>query len=126
MGRVIFFLTLALLSAPSDGGPVATQFSSGYGGIAFGTTLDHSLEFCPGASTISQLPPDSGSISLQTTVRSSGNVVEYIGITVPYERREQLLGGYYYRYSVPMPERPSIRDWPRFTPGRLTMESRSR
>jgi hypothetical protein len=107
MGRAIFVITLALLSAPSHGGPVAAQFSSGYGGVAWGTPLDSLVGVLPGGEhhfstspgervyivrnddPLFGVPRQGMSVAYHM---GKGNVVEYIGIAVPYERRDQLLG----------------------------------
>jgi hypothetical protein len=107
MGRAIFILAAGLLSLPSHGGPVATQFGSGYGGITWNTSLDSLVGMLPGGEhhfstspgrrvyivtnddPLFGVPRPGMSVAYHM---GKANVVEYIGITVPYERREQLLG----------------------------------
>jgi hypothetical protein len=107
MRRAIFVIALALLWAPSHGGPVAAQFNSGYEGITWGTSLDSLVGVLPGGEHHFSTSPGQRVYIVRNDeplfgvprqgmsvayYMGKGNVVDYIGITVPYERRDQLLG----------------------------------
>jgi hypothetical protein len=99
-------LVLSLAAKVAFAGAIADQFSSGYGGVPWGMTLNSLVGLLPGGDHYFSIA--SGRIySLRNSDPLFGvprenmrvqyylgadNGVEGIAVAVPYERREQLLG----------------------------------
>jgi hypothetical protein len=107
MRRATAFCVLALVPTIGVAGPIAEQFAGGWGGISFGTPLaalmgtlpegDQYFSTAPGGRdyTIRSDEPILGVPRNGMRVRfhlDAQGTVGQIGITVPYERRDQLLG----------------------------------
>ncbi|MEP7244896.1 MAG: hypothetical protein ABI885_14620 [Gammaproteobacteria bacterium] len=107
MRRIILLLLLGAMSHAACVGAIANQFGPGYGGVAWGTPLvtlvgmlpsgDHYFSTAPGECvyTVRNDDPLFGVPREGMRVQyhfGKGLGVEYIAISVPYERREQLLG----------------------------------
>jgi hypothetical protein len=98
---------LVLLSGSAWGGPIAEQFSGGYNGVRWGLPLsdlvgmlpqgEHHFSTAPGERVYivtSDQPilgvPRPGATTQYHFGKNGG--VEYIALSVPYERRDELLG----------------------------------
>jgi len=107
MARVIIFFSLMLVVRVSLGGPIADYFLSGYGGVAWGTSLtnlvgvlpqgEHHFSTAPGERVyiVRNDEPLLGVPRLGTTIQyhlGKDGGVEAIAVDVPYERRDQLMG----------------------------------
>jgi hypothetical protein len=107
MHRANLVLMLGLLAPLAHGGAIATQFSSGYGGVYWGTSLDSLVGVLPGGEHHFSTSPGERAYIVKNSdpffgvPRSGmnivyhmgkGDVVEGIEIAFPYERRDQLLG----------------------------------
>ncbi len=107
MHRATLILALGLLAPLAHGGSIATQFSGGYGGVSWGTSLDSLVGMLPGGEHHFSTSPGERAYIVENgdlffgIPRSGmnivyhmgkGNVVEDIEIGFPYERRDQLIG----------------------------------
>ena len=107
MRRVILLAVLGVVPVAALAGPISDEFRSGYGGVAWGTTLVDLVAQVPGGQHLFataagerdyELLNDEPFLGVPrpgTAVQfglGATNKVEIIAVNFPYERRDQLLG----------------------------------
>jgi hypothetical protein len=115
MIRILFTAAIGLLSHTVLGGPFTDEFRGGYGGISWGTSLADLVGTLPGGQHYFTLTSTAGERSYDvindepllgvprkgTSVQygiGKWNSVDIIGVSVLYERRDELLGALISRF----------------------------
>lgn len=113
MRKITTLVLLLALSPTAAPGPIDDQFGNGFGGVPWGMKLDDLIALIPGGdqyfstadgersySVLNEDPlfevPRPG-MRIQYHFGIDGGV-QFIGIALPYERREELLGALYTQF----------------------------
>jgi hypothetical protein len=115
MIRIFFAAAIGLLCQTAFGGAITEEFRGGYGGIPWGTSLADLVGTLPGGQHYFALTSTAGERSYDvindepllgvprkgTSVQygiGKWNSVDIVGVGVPYERRDELLGALISRF----------------------------
>jgi hypothetical protein len=109
MIRILAMVAAGFLCQTAFGGPITDEFRGGYGGIPWGTTLTDLVGMLPSGRHYFAVTSTAGERNYDVTsdepllgVPRRGMSVQYgigkwstvdiVGVSVPYERRDELLG----------------------------------